>query len=293
MCCLLKQPQTIFGLPSREAAVLSELDGYLSQMAAALQQCSWDADILEMLDLLPQIFLRLGDSVELGQDSLPVLYRHMYVVFQAYQIQNNPQLEELIQLSPEYSFHLLNWVRAKPKRRTLRPLENFKNAMLLDPHWAIHWQRLQADPVYQTRILEFVHQSREVNPRSAWMWHRIQAPRLAHSAALEDLSRLMPLLLTDPSLCFSIPDFYPECDRKLLFRSAFRHPEYLLAWACRFPGEFDSIVQRELLRSPAWLVEYVHQRKPANAPELLTEARERCGNQWLRPWLELCCDRKG
>jgi hypothetical protein len=166
-------------------------------------------------------------------------------------------------------------------------MESFKKAMLLDPHWAIRWQRLQPDPVYHTRILEFVHQSREVNPRSAWMWHRVQAPRMARSAALEDLSRLMPLLLTDPSLCLSILDCYPEFDRKILFRSAFRHPEYLLAWACRFPGEFDSIVQRELRRSPAWLVEYVHQRKPANAGELLAEARERCNNDWLRPWLEL------
>jgi hypothetical protein len=61
----------------------------------------------------------------------------------------------------------------------------------------------------------------------------------------------------------------------------------LLAWTRRFPGEFDSIVQRELRRSPAWLVEYVHQRKPANAGELLAEARERCNNDWLRPWLEL------
>lgn len=292
MRCLLKQPQAIFGLPSREASVLSELDGYLSQMATALQQCSWDGDILEMLDLLPQIFLRLDDRVELGADSLPVLYRHMHVVLQAYQRQNNPQLEEIIQLSPEYSFHLLNWVRAHPQRRAARPMESFKNAMLLDPHWAIRWQRLQPDSVYHTRILEFVHRSWEINPRSAWIWHRIQASRTEHSAALADLPRLMPLLRTDPGLCFSILDFYPEFDRKVLFRSAFRHPEYLLAWACRFPGEFDSIVQRELLRSPAWLVEYVHQRKPANARELLAAARERCGNEWLQPWLELYSERK-
>lgn len=291
MCRLLKQPQAIFGLPSREPGVLSQLDGYLSQVAVALQQCSWDGDILEMLDLLPQIFLRLGDSVELGHDSLPVLYRHMYVVLQAYQTQNNPQLEELIQLSPEYSFHLLNWIHAHPERRISCPTEKFKQAMLLDSYWAIRWQRLQPDPVYHTRILEFVHRSREVIPRSAWIWHRIQAPRTVPSAALEDLKRLAPLFLTDPHLCFSILDFYPEFDRKILFRSAFRHPEYLLAWACRFPGEFDQIVQRELLRYPAWLAEYVHQCKPANARELLVEARERCSNEWLLPWLELYLSR--
>lgn len=291
MCRLLKQPQAIFGLPSRQASVLSELDGYLSQVAAALQRCSWDRAILEMLDLLPQIFLRLDDRVELGADSLPVLYRHMFVVLQAYQRQNNPQLEELIQLSPEYSFHLLDWAHTQPERRLACPAEKFKEAMLLDPHWAIRWHRMRPDPVYHTRILEFVHRSREVNPCSAWIWHRIQSPTGARSAALEDLTRLLPLLLTAPHLCFGIPDVYPELDRKVLFRSAIRHPEFLLAWACRFPGEFDPIVQRELLRYPAWLVEYVHQCKPANGRELLAEARERCGNDWLLPWVELYLSR--
>ncbi|MCZ2078013.1 MAG: hypothetical protein LC130_23780 [Bryobacterales bacterium] len=82
---LIKQPGAIFGLPTRDPDLLSEFDRYLSQVGTALQRCSWDRDVLEMLDLLPQIFLRLDDSVELGADSLPVLYRHMYVVLQVYQ----------------------------------------------------------------------------------------------------------------------------------------------------------------------------------------------------------------
>jgi hypothetical protein len=102
---ILKQPQAVFGLPSGEPRVLSDFDRYLSQVAAALAKCSWDKNILEMLDLLPQVFLRLDDSVELDINSLHVLYRHMYVVLKAYQQQGNPQLEEILQLSPEYSFH--------------------------------------------------------------------------------------------------------------------------------------------------------------------------------------------
>jgi hypothetical protein len=291
MSPLIKQPQAIFGLPSREAGVRSDFDRYLSQVAAALQRCSWDRDILEMLDLIPQIFLRLDDSVELGPDSLPVLYRHMYVVLQAYQKQNNPQLEVLIQLSPEYSFHLLHWVRVHSGRRTSCPMEAFKEAMLLDPYWAIQWQRLQPDSSYHTRILDFVHRSREINPRSAWTWHQMQAPRMMRGAVLEDIKRLLPLLSTDPHLCLIVLAAYPEFDRKVLFRSAFRHPEYLLAWACRFPGEFDQIVQRELLRRPAWLVEYIARCKPANARDLLAGARDRCSNDWLLPWLELYISR--
>jgi hypothetical protein len=282
---LIKQPGAIFGLPTRDPDVLSEFDRYLSQVGSALQRCSWDRDVLEMLDLLPQIFLRLEDSVELGADSLPVLYRHMYVVLQAYQRQHNPQLEELIQLSPEYSFHLLHWLRHS-KGRTACPLEAFKQAMLPDPYWAIRWQRLEPDPAYHTRILEFVHRTREINPRSAGVWHGMQASRMTRAAALADVKRLVPLLLTDPHLCLNAADLYPEFDRRVLFRSAVRHPEYLLAWASRFPGEFDPIVQRELLRRPAWLVEYIVRCNPANASELLTAARDRCANEWLLPWLE-------
>lgn len=290
MVRLLKQPQAIFGLPTRDAGVLAEFDHYLSQVGAALQRCSWDREILEMLDLAPQIFLRLDDSVELGADALPILYRHMYVALQAYQRQQNPQLEELIQLSPEYSFHLLHWVRHS-ERRTACPVEAFKQAMLPDPYWATRWQRLQPAPAYHTRILEFVERTREINPRSAWVWHGMQASHTTRAAALAGVERLVPLFLTDPHLCLNVVDLYPECDRRVLFRSAFRHPEYLLAWAFRFPGEFDQIVQRELLRRPAWLVEYVVHCKPANARELLAGARDRCANAWLLPWLERLIDR--
>jgi len=292
MSSLIKQPQALFGLPSREAGVLSDFDRYLSQVAAALQRCSWDRDILEMLDLMPQIFLRLDDSVELGHDSLPVLYRHLYVVLQAYQKQNNPQLEELIQLSPEYSFHLLHWVRVHSKRQTSCPMETFKQSMLLDPYWALQWQRVQPDASYQTRILEFMHRSREINPRSAWAWHQMQAAQMTRAAALAEVKRLLPLLLTDPHLCLNLLEAYPEFDRKVLVRSAYRHPEYLLAWACRFPGQFDPLVQRELLRRPAWLVEYIARCKPANARELLSGARDRCSNDWLLPWLDLYISRR-
>lgn len=288
---ILKQPQAVFGLPSRDPKVLSDFDRYLSQVAVALAQCSWDKNILEMLDSLPQVFLRLDDSVELDLNSLHVLYHHMYVVLKAYQQHGNPQLEEILQLSPEYSFHLLHWLRAHPDRKTTNPIEAFKKAMLPDPFWAIQWQRLQPDPAYYARILDFVHGSRELNARSAWTWHHMRAPRLTHAAALADLNRLMPLLLTDPQLCFNVLDVYPELDPKVLFRSAFRHPDWMLAWACRFPGEHDQVVQRELLRQPAWLVEYTIRCKPANARELLASARERCRNDWLAPWLDLYISR--
>ena len=54
-------------------------------------------------------------------------------VLKAYQQQGNPQLEEILQLSPEYSFHLLNWLGVHPDRNTANPTEAFKKAMLPDP----------------------------------------------------------------------------------------------------------------------------------------------------------------
>jgi len=81
---------------------------------------------------------------------------------------------------------------------------------------------------------------------------------MSRSEAVADICRLLPLILLDPFLSFYVTDRYPEVDRRKLFRSAIRNPAFLLAWAKRFPGEFDAIIQRELTRHPAWLVEYIH-----------------------------------
>lgn len=290
MLSLVKQPQAIFGLPSCQAGVLLDFDRYLSEVATVLKHRAWDSNILELLDLVPQLLLRLGDEVEMGPEALPALYRHMHVVLQAYQRQPNPQLEELIQLSPEYSFHLLAWVWSDPSRRTSCPATAFKQAMLPDPYWAISWQRRQPEDAYHAAIVEFLQRTREIHARSAWTWHLMHARAMTPTAAWTEVKRLLPLLLPDPQVCLNVLETYPGFERRVLFRSALRHPDYLLAWARRFPGEFDPLVQRELLRRPAWLVEYIAHCRPGNAKELLTAARAHCHNEWLRPWLDRVID---
>jgi hypothetical protein len=213
--------------------------------------------------------------------------RHLHVVWQAYRASPNPQLEELIQLSPEYSYHLLCWARMNPQQHLACGIEKFKETMLLDPYWAIRWLQSEPDRLYREQIVAFAKHTREFNPKAAWFVHQIETTRTSREVGLTRLTALMPLLLLDPHLCFAFVEIYPEFDRRILFRSAVGHPEFLLAWARRFPGEFELVVQRELLRRAAWLVEYVARCHPPNGSELLQAARERCANRWLRPWLDL------
>ena len=59
---LLKQPQAIFGFPVPNQGALQSVDRYLGQLAASLESCSWDREVLEMLDLIPQVFLKLREQ---------------------------------------------------------------------------------------------------------------------------------------------------------------------------------------------------------------------------------------
>jgi hypothetical protein len=292
-CCVLKQPLTIFGLPSTDPVVLSSFHSYLAQVADALVNCSWDRSVLEMLDLLPQVFLHLADRRELPLESLPVLCRHMHMVMKAYEREANPQLEELLMLSPEYTYHFLTSMRRQPGRRCAHPIGSYKRALLPDPHWAMQWYRVQSDNAYYREILEFIRKTKDASARSAWAWHRMNVKQMSRSAAVADISRLLPLILLDPQLSFWVMDNYPEVDRRTLFRSAIRYPAFLLAWAKRFPGEFDTIIQRELVRHPAWLVQYIHEFKPADARSLWKQSRQRCCNDWLLPWLDHYARRVG
>ena len=63
----------------------------------------------------------------------------------------------------------------------------------------------------------------------------------------------------------------------------------LRAWAAGHLAKNER--SRELLRRPAWVVEYINRCKPANARELLAGARDRCSNAWLLPWLDLYISR--
>jgi len=57
---LLKQPQAIFGFPPPSSGALQGVDRYIEQLALSLGSRNWDRDVREMLDLIPQVFLKLG-----------------------------------------------------------------------------------------------------------------------------------------------------------------------------------------------------------------------------------------
>ena len=81
-------------------------------------------------------------------------------------------------------------------------------------------------------------------------------------------------------------DLYPELDKKVLFRSALGNPDYLLVWAQLYRAEFDALIRRELLRYPAWMADYINMFNPPDARDLWLNAREKCSNDWLLPWVE-------
>ena len=41
------------------------MDRYLGQSAATLEAGRWDGEVLEMLELMPRLFLKIGDHVEI------------------------------------------------------------------------------------------------------------------------------------------------------------------------------------------------------------------------------------
>jgi hypothetical protein len=283
---VLKQPQAIFGLPASDRGSLAAFDQYLAKVADSLSACVWNRDVIEILDLLPQVFLRLDDHVEVPVDSLKVLTQHMNVVLQSYQKDLNPQLEDMLLLSSEYTYHLLSFFRENPAVRPSYPIENYKRSMLLDPEWALRWCCEQNDAVFYNEVMQHLHKTKDFNQRSAIVFHRLKVLQMDRPTALADIHSRLPMLLRDPQVCLWILDNYPEIDRKILFRSAFGNPAYLLLWGERFPGEFDALIKRELLRYPAWLADYIVRFRPGDARDLWIRARERCSNQWLLPWVE-------
>jgi hypothetical protein len=101
-----------------------------------------------MLDLLPQVFLKLGEKVEIPVDCMKVLSHHMYFVYQAYLRDRNPQLDDLLQLDSEYAYHLLRLFLGNSDYKPYNPIEKYKEALLTDPDWALRWCLEQNDSLF-------------------------------------------------------------------------------------------------------------------------------------------------
>ena len=283
---LLKQPQAIFGFPVPNQGALQSVDRYLGQLAASLESCSWDREVLEMLDLMPQVFLKLRDHVEVPLDCIKVLSRHMYVVYQSYLRDRNPQLDDLLQFSSEYTYHLLHLFRENADYKPYHPIEAYKRALLTDPDWALRWCHEQNDSLFYPEVMQNIAQTKDFNARSAIVYHRLLAAKMGREEALADIRQRLALLSRDPYACLWLADFYPELERKILFRSAFGNPSYLLVWADKYGHEFDASIRRELLLYPAWMADYINLFNPPDARELWVQARARCSNELLSPWVE-------
>ena len=282
---LLKQPQALFGLPAPNRDALLAMDRYLGQLAATLEAGSWDREVLEMLELMPRLFLKIGDHVEIPVVCVKVLMQHMYVVYLSFLKDRNPQMDEMLLTSSRYSYHLLHLFRDEPEYKPYHPVDAYKRALLLDPDWALRWCIEEKDSVFYPEVIQHVAKTKDFNARSAITFHRLRAIELGRKEALADIHQRLALLMRDPYVCLWLADFYPELERKVLFRSALGNPPYLLIWADK-SREFDGQIRRDLLRFPAWLADYIHVFNPPDARSLWLQARERCTNEWLMPWVE-------
>lgn len=283
---LLKQPQAIFGFPPPSSGALQSVDHYIEQLALSLGSRNWDRDVREMLDLLPQVFLKLGEKVEIPVDCMKVLSHHMYIVYQAYLRDRNPQLDDLLQLDSEYAYHLLHLFLENSDYKPYNPIEKYKEALLTDPDWALRWCLEQNDSLFYPKVMKHLVGTKGYNARSAIVHHRLIASKLDRQGALADIQQRLPLLLTDPCVCLWLLEFYPELERRKLFASALKDPPYLLVWAEKHGREFEESIRRALLLHPAWLADYLNLTNPPDARDLWLHARSRCTNDLLLPWVE-------
>jgi hypothetical protein len=288
---ILKQPHALFGLPAPNKEALGTMDRYLGQLVDSMESCNfcgWDRDVIELFNLLPQLFIKVGDRVEIPDACIVVLTNHLYVVYQAYLQERSPDCEKILLMSSEYAYHLLHLFKENPDYQPQLPAKEYKTALLLDPDWALRWCSEQHDKAFYPEIMRAIVKSKDINARNAFTYHRLVAAKLDRKAAVADVAYRLPLLLTDPEICLWLADAYPELERKQLFRSVFNNSvktSYLLVWAAKYP-EFDEQIRRELLIRPAWLADYIVRFNPPDARDLWLQAREKCSNQWLLPWIE-------
>lgn len=288
---VLKQPLALFGLPATDRSYQLQVEGYLDHLTDAVVKHAWDPEVLEMVDLLPQILLRLGDRVEITEDLFFLLRQHMHIVLQDLQKSHNPVLEDMISLSSEYTYHFLVWATAPGSSYTVqKPIEIHLRNILREPYWGFQWYHNHPSKSFYMVLLSALMETRDTKPMSAWVWHRMQFGKKPHVEGLAAVQAILPLLQGDPLVCLAVAEAYPEVDRSKLFASAMpansRRFHYLLLWSRRFPNLMDRRIQIELLQSPAWLVQYLEERKPENMKDLFMTARNRCRNSFLLPWLD-------
>ena len=285
---LLKQPQAIFGMPAPDKEALQAFEKYVMDLANSVPNGIWDQNLLEILELLPQVYLFIPDHIEVPPESFNILLKHPYIVFQSYKRDANPQLEGLLRLCPEYTYHLLNLFKSSNYYSPCSTETELKESMMRDPNWALRWCFENKDnSEYYSNIIQYVHRNKDIDAYCSLAHHRLQMEKMPRGEAIADLTRRLPLLIADPQIVLWIAENYPEIEKKQLFmRGISGKPSYMLYWAQKFPGTYDQIIQREFLRFPAWLPDYFRICKPENARELYLKALERCNNDLLAPWVD-------
>lgn len=280
---LQKQPRVFFNLQSHPDGL--DLRTYSQQVAAALQDPeAWDSQAMQWLETVPQTLLYFTKDQEVPSAALPILLQNLWVIYQMHSKQPDAQLELLLLTSAEYTYYLLLDHQAGQVTLSHDYLYCL-DCMLQDPFWAMRWAFHTRDTAFYRRLLEHIQHAADYHPRCAAMAHILTCYQQDRVTALQDVHKRLTLLIQDPILAIWLHKQYPELELPALVRSAVGHYPALLYWALHSNGQELDLILRELQRHPAWLADYLNQRRPPDAATLWQSALSRFQNKWLQPWL--------
>lgn len=286
-------PQALFGLDRAAPADIRRLAGYLKECGSSITAKSWSPDLNELIDCLPQILHHLSDTVELHPDTFDILHRHTHIIYQMYLKEINPQLELLLQLHPEYCYHLLHRQDLPLGLRPFLRASDLKQKMLADPNWALRWGQEENDTVYLKEVKHYIKRTEDINADSALASIRLYRCHHTRAQTIEKIRtkfRILNYPHSNLKTALWITEHYPEINPAELFGACIGNeshiPAMLLHLATRFPYLDQHDIGQRLLKHPAWLPDFISLAQPDNARELWAEARENYKNPWLKPWIE-------
>ncbi len=226
-------------------------------------------------------------GLDLPPDCFGVLLNNLNLVFNDYVAQANPSLEDVLLLSPEYCFHLLNLNAQQGPLPLKRASEFYQNLLLRDARWAMQWLRMEYSELLYIELMETVWRTKSGLASSAFCYHFLRTQSKPQAERLKDISSRLAVLQRNPHYALLAGVHYPVLAEALI-PTAYGRPRLLYHWLklVPLPEKAMTAAQEKLTTDAAWTVQYIEDCKPLNFKELYETAFRHCHNSWLASWLE-------